>query len=172
MKTRTVLDRFHDSSKDNSQCLMLYALGFMLYALYFKLYALCSMLYALCSMLYALCSMLYALCSMLCSMLYALCSMLYALCSMLYALCSMLYALCSMLYNDLNLIHVVGKTNRRFLVPICRAPGDNFVSMNSNAMDRFLWSRKGSSKLAIGALPHVDRLVKRRTDKVGPSNRG
>jgi len=57
--TRPVLDRFHDSSKVNALCFMLYALCSMLYALCSMLYALCSMLYALCSMLYALCSMLY-----------------------------------------------------------------------------------------------------------------
>jgi hypothetical protein len=59
-QTRPVLDRFHDSSKDNALCFMLYALCFMLYALCFMLYALCFMLYALCFMLYALC---YVLCA-------------------------------------------------------------------------------------------------------------
>jgi hypothetical protein len=61
-RTRLVLDPFHDSSKIDAQCLMLYApaLCSRLYDLCFMLYAQCSMLCALCSMLYALCSMLYA----------------------------------------------------------------------------------------------------------------
>jgi hypothetical protein len=57
--TRPVLDRFHDSSKVNAQCCMLYALCFMLYTLCCMLYALCFMICALCSLLYVLCSMLY-----------------------------------------------------------------------------------------------------------------
>ncbi len=62
LPTRPVLDRFHDSSKVNVLCFMLYALCSMLYALYFMLYALCFMLYSLCSVLYAACYMLYVLC--------------------------------------------------------------------------------------------------------------
>ncbi len=50
-KTRSVLDRFHDSSKVNAQCSMLCALCFLLFAL-------CSVLCALCSVLCALCSVL------------------------------------------------------------------------------------------------------------------
>ncbi len=98
-KTRPVLDRFHDSSKVNALCFMLYASCSMLHALCFMLFALCSVLCALCSVLCVLCSMLYFIqcdksleyliqCPKVWKSWESLSRM--GLCSMLYALCSML----------------------------------------------------------------------------------